>query len=70
MSSTQTEVSSEGAGLVTVRKAAELIGLSEKAIRRKREEGIWLEGREIVVGPDMRLYVDIEAFQKWVRGLQ
>ena len=70
MSSTQTEVSSEGAGLVTVRKAAELIGLSENAIRRKREEGIWLEGREIVVGPDKRLYVDIEAFQKWVRGLQ
>lgn len=70
MSSTQTAVSSEGAGLVTVRKAAELIGLSEKAIRRKREEGIWLEGREIVVGPDKRIYVDIEAFKKWVRGLQ
>lgn len=41
-----------------------------KAIRRKREEGIWREGREIVVGPDKRIYVDIEAFQKWVRGLQ
>ncbi|MBS0466032.1 MAG: excisionase [Proteobacteria bacterium] len=66
----QTAVSSESTGLVTVRKAAELTGLSEKAIRRKREEGIWLEGREIVVGPDKRIYVDIAAFQKWVRGLQ
>lgn len=70
MSSVQTAVSSQAVGLVTVRKAAELTGLSEKAIRRKREEGIWLEGREIIVGPDKRIYVDIEAFQKWVRGLQ
>lgn len=41
-----------------------------QAHRRKREEGNWREGREIVVGPDKRIYVDIEAFQKWVRGLQ
>ena len=57
-----------GAGLVTIRKAAELTGLTEKAIRRKREEGVWREGREIVVGPDGRLYVDMEAYERWVRG--
>lgn len=59
-----------GAGFVTVKKAAELTGLTEKAIRRKREDGIWREGREIVIGPDKRIYVDIEGFKKWVRGLQ
>jgi hypothetical protein len=70
MNLTRTLDTSAAPGLVTVRKAAELIGLSEKAIRRKREEGIWREGREIVVGPDKRIYVDIDAFKKWVRGLQ
>jgi hypothetical protein len=70
MSAAQTLTVDATAGFVTVKKAAELTGLSVKAIRRKREEGIWREGREIVVGPDKRIYVDIEAFQKWVRGLQ
>lgn len=55
---------------VTVKKAAELTGLTEKAIRRKREDGIWREGHEIVVAPDKRIYVDIEALKKWFRGLQ
>lgn len=58
------------ASLVTVRRAAELTGLTEKAIRRKREEGVWREGREIVIGPDGRLYIDMEAYIKWVRGHQ
>jgi hypothetical protein len=56
--------------LVTVKRASELTGLSEKAIRRKREEGIWREGRELLIGPDGRIYIDMEAYTKWVRGLQ
>lgn len=57
-------------GLVTIKKAAELTGLTEKAIRRKREDGVWREGKEILIGPDGRIYIDMEAYTKWVKGLQ
>ena len=33
------------ARFVTIELAARLIGLTEKAIRRKIEDGIWAEGR-------------------------
>lgn len=55
---------------VTVELAALCTGLSAKAIRRKIEEGIWLEGQEYHRGPDGRVYVDLEGYDKWVaRGL-
>ena len=59
---------SPSVGLVTVKKASELIGLSEKAIRRKREDGVWREGKEIEVGPDGRVYVNLKEFEQWVIG--
>ena len=42
-------------------KAAELTGYSEKAIRRKIEDGVWLEGHEYVRAPDGRILVDTDA---------
>ena len=52
--------------LVTIEKAEERIGLSEKAIRRKIERGDWLEGREYHRGPDGRVYVSLRGFELWV----
>lgn len=60
---------SSAVNLVTIRKAAEMTGLTEKAIRRKREEGVWRQGKEIEVGPDGRLYVNLQEYEKWVKGL-
>lgn len=53
---------------VTVRLAAMITGLSEKAIRRKIEEGKWLEGREYRRAPDNRIFVSLEGYRKWVEG--
>ena len=49
-------------------KAAELTGYSEKAIRRKIEDGVWLDGHEYVRAPDGRILVDMDAFNRWARG--
>lgn len=51
---------------VTIELAALCIGLSAKAIRRKIEEGVWLEGQEYHRAPDGRIYVDLEGHRKWV----
>lgn len=55
---------------VTVRAAATITGLTEKAIRRKIEEGKWLEGREYRRSPDGGIFISMKGFEQWVeRGI-
>lgn len=55
---------------VTVRIYAAISGRTEKAIRRKIEDGKWLKDREFVHDPDGAVMIDREAVQRWVlRGL-
>lgn len=51
---------------VTVKLAAQITGMSEKAIRRKIESGKWLEGKEYRRTPDGCVMVSIEGYRKWV----
>ncbi len=51
---------------VTISRAAAATGLTEKAIRRKIEEGVWLEHREWRRAPDGRLYISVRGYQAWV----
>jgi hypothetical protein len=41
-------------------------GLTEKAIRRKIEDGIWVEGREFIRAPDGCIYVSVKGFAAWM----
>ncbi|KND59417.1 Phage protein [Candidatus Burkholderia verschuerenii] len=52
---------------VTVARAAELTGLSEKAIRRKIEDGKWIEGREYRRAPDGGIFISMTGFQEWLK---
>jgi hypothetical protein len=51
---------------VTVALAATLTGYSEKAIRRKIQDGVWLEGREYRKSPDGRVLISIKGYTSWV----
>jgi hypothetical protein len=53
---------------VTIKKAAELSGYSETAIRRKREEGVWLQGDIWIKTPDGRILISIEGIEGWAEG--
>lgn len=44
----------------------QLTGYTQKAVRRKIEAGVWLEGREYRRAPDGRIMVDLEGYKKWV----
>lgn len=46
----------------------ELTGYTQKAVRRKIEEGVWMEGREFRRAPDGHVLVDMEGYTKWVEG--
>ena len=51
---------------VTIHLASAITGLSEKAIRRKIEEGKWIEGREYRRSPDGGIFISIKGFAQWV----
>lgn len=51
---------------VTVAMAATITGLTEKAIRRKIEEGKWVEGREYRRSPDNAIFISLQGYQRWV----
>lgn len=51
---------------VTISKAADETGLTEKAIRRKIEGGKWIEGAQFVRSPDGGVFVSRKGFEKWL----
>lgn len=53
---------------VRIVKFSELTGYSVKAVSRKIEDGIWIEGKEYRRAPDGNICVDLEGFEKWVEG--
>lgn len=53
---------------VTIGKFAELSGYTQKAIRRKIEEGIWIENRQYRRAPDNRLLIDVQGVEAWAAG--
>ena len=57
MKSIEASVHVNSAPYVTVKLASTITGLSEKAIRRKIEEGKWLEGREYSKSPDGGIFI-------------
>jgi len=55
---------------VTIPLAALITGLTEKAIRRKIEDGKWVEGREYRRSPDGGIFISIKGYQAWVEKEQ
>jgi hypothetical protein len=51
---------------VTVDLASAITGLTQKAIRRKIEDGKWIEGREFRRSPDGGIFISIKGYQEWV----
>lgn len=50
---------------VRIPLAAALTGLTERAIEKKIEDGVWLEGREYK-RKGREIYVDMKGYEKWV----
>ncbi len=56
------------AALVTLALFESVTGYTEKAVRRKIEDGVWLERHEFIRAPDGRILVDLEGYYAWARG--
>lgn len=55
------------ARFVTVKKAGELFGLSECAVRKRIERGHWCLGKQYRKAPDGRIMIDVPAVEHWVQ---
>jgi hypothetical protein len=53
---------------VTIKKAAELSGYSEKAIEARRADGTWLEGVVWIKAPDGRILISQDGIDRWAEG--
>ena len=62
------ELALRPADWVTIRVFSVVTGVTEKAARRKIEEGVWLEGREYARAPDGGIFVSLKGFYKWVES--
>jgi len=51
---------------ITITLAAEVTGLTRKAIERKIEDGKWLEGEQYRRSPDGTIFISLEGYAKWV----
>jgi hypothetical protein len=56
-----------GTDYVTISVAAAMTGYSAKAIRRKIESGVWLEGREFRRAPDSHVLISVKGYESWVK---
>jgi hypothetical protein len=57
-------VSPPPAPYVTITVASSITGYSAKAIRRKIENGVWLEGREFRRAPDGHVLISLKGYQQ------
>ncbi len=47
-----------------------ITGYTPKAMERKREEGVWVEGDQWVKAPDGNILYSIEGYTKWATSGQ
>jgi hypothetical protein len=57
-----------GLRYVLISKFCAESGYSEKAVRRKIEEGVWLENRQFRKAPDGHILIDVQGVERWVEG--
>ncbi|GIZ54044.1 hypothetical protein [Noviherbaspirillum aridicola] len=43
-----------------------ITGYTEKAVRRKIQDGKWIEGRHYRKAPDGHITMDLQAYYRWV----
>lgn len=61
-------MSLHAARYVRINKFVELTGYTERAVRGKIYDGIWVEGKHFRKAPDGNICMNLEAYERWVEG--
>lgn len=57
------------ARFVTIEMCAAITGLTRSAINKRMGRGYWIEGRQWRRAEDGRIWIDMQAVEKWVQGM-
>ena len=55
---------------VCLQKYSELSGETQEAVRIRRKRGIWADGKQTKIGPNGRIWVNLEEANKWIQNYQ
>lgn len=55
---------------VRLPKFEELTGYTEKAVRMKIEQGVWMQGKVWFKAPDRHILINMEGYNEWVNPLE
>jgi len=55
---------------VRLKKYCELSGDTAEAVKARRSNGKWAEGKHSKKGPDNKIWVNLEEVDKWVENSQ
>jgi len=53
---------------VLIPKFCELTGYTDRAVRSKIHEGVWVEGIHYRRSKDRHVQINLEEYEKWVEG--
>jgi len=51
-----------------VAKFCDESGWTDRAVRRKIQDGVWVEGKQYRRAPDGNVLIDVEGYERWVEG--
>ncbi|AMP05785.1 hypothetical protein CPter91_3459 [Collimonas pratensis] len=55
---------------VLIHVFSSLTGYTDKAVRRKIEDGVWIEGTHYRRAPDGHITMNMQEYYKWVEGVK
>ncbi|WP_036665002.1 hypothetical protein [Paludibacterium yongneupense] len=53
---------------VLIQRFCELTGYTDRAVRSKIHEGVWVEGVHYRRSVDRHIQINLEEYEKWVEG--
>ena len=56
----------KSARFVTIELAATMMGLSEEAVRKRIQRGMWVENKQFRNAADGRIWIDTVGVESWV----
>lgn len=51
-----------------LKKYCEISGDTPDAVRWRRKSGVWADGKQSKIGPDKKIWVNIQEVEKWIEN--
>jgi len=53
---------------VTLKKYCDMSGETEMTVKKRRQKGVWADGKQCKIGPNGKIWVNPQEVDKWVEN--